>query len=396
MRNKIAIIGGGAAGLMAAIIAAVNADVTIFEVKDTLGKKICATGNGKCNFTNTDMSVEKYRGENPSFVLPALNSFGPTDTMDFFLKIGIPSKNKNGYIYPYSEEAASVAKALSLKAQTMGVRIITSEVSKINRADGQFIINDLKFHKCIIACGSCAGSPKFSEFKGYKLCESLGHHVTALHPALVQLKSDAKFLKTINGVRLEAAVALYDGKERIVSEKGEILFADYGISGIPILQISRFAASCRNPVLHIDLCPDSNSFELKKYFESRDKKNISAENYMLGLLNHKLNYVLLGLCKIDAEGPALQFNDKKISEITDLIKNFTLSITGSKDYASAQVVAGGVDTKELNPDTMESKIVPGLFFAGEIIDIDGTCGGYNLQWAWSSGRLAALSAIKEN
>ncbi len=393
-KNKIAIIGGGAAGLMAAITAGSQAYVTIFESKDTLGKKICATGNGKCNFTNTDMGPDKYRGSDPSFAMNAISAFGPQETIDFFKSIGVPAKNKNGYIYPYSEEAAGLAKALELKAKNNGARVVTSEITAVEYKDNGFIINGQSFDKCIIACGSCAGSAKYADFKGYKLCESLGHHLTDLYPALVQLKSNAKFLKTINGVRLEAAIKLMDGKNILASEKGEILFADYGISGIPVLQISRFLAQSSDPVLHIDLCPDCNTFELRKYFAERDKSSYTAEEYMLGLLNHKLNFVLLGLCGMDAEGPADQFTDKKINEMVSLIKDFTLKITGTKDFASAQVVAGGVKTEEVNPDTMESKLHPGLYFAGEILDIDGTCGGYNLQWAWASGYRAAVNAIK--
>ncbi len=400
-KKKTAIIGGGAAGLTAAIFAAVSCDVTIFEEKESAGKKILATGNGRCNFTNVDLSADKYRGNNPEFCKAALSVFGREKTIEFFKSVlKIPCKEKNGYYYPLSETASAVSKALVLTALERGAKIVNEKVTEIKRTENGFLVNGKKFDKVILATGSCANMKKPEEYNGYSLVKTLKHSITKLYPALVQLTCSDRFFKTLSGVRTEGSVTVKADGAEIAKECGELLFADYGISGIPVMQVSRFAAKALDEGMKVDIILDlylkGTCDELENELRSRRIKNRSAEEAMLGLLKEKLNFVVLKNAGIDPEMPSVKaFTDNNIKKLVHEIKSFNCSITGTKPFEFAQVVAGGVCTSEINEKTMESKLIPGLYFAGELIDIDGTCGGYNLQWAWSSGYLAGVNAAND-
>lgn len=397
---KIAVIGGGASGMLAAIFASGNnSEVTIFEAKDTLGKKINATGNGKCNFTNMKMGPEYYRGEHPEFAANALKNFDENKTIEFFKSIGILPKFRLGYVYPNSEQAASVSKALALTCKSKGVTVKYEPVTGIQKKEKGFTVNKYYFDKIIMACGSFAGMKNQDEFNGYKLVQSLGHTVTKLYPALVQLKSNEKFLKTLSGVRQEAHISLYSDGVKVSEEFGELLFSDKGISGIPSMQISRYASKLSDEghklYCKIDFFPEVSEEELTEELRKRGAFNRTAEEALFGMLNYKLNYVLLLAMNLDATAPAGKvLSGKNPAGLAKLMKGFTCNITGTNSFDMAQVVAGGVKTTEIDSETMESKIHKGLYFAGEIIDIDGTCGGYNLQWAWSSGYTAGRNAAK--
>ncbi len=403
---KIGIIGGGAGGMAAAIFASLSdkAEITVFEAKDVPGRKINGTGNGKCNFTNDNMGPEYYRGNDPSFAVRAITVFDNKAAKAFFSKMGIRPKEKNGgYIYPYSEEASSVSSALRLTAESRKVRFLFERVKNVKRSGNGFLINGQSFDRVIMACGSFANMKDITDFNGYDLVKSLGIKLTQLYPALCQIRCSGNFFKTINGVRTDAAVkVLSEGKE-IAHEKGEILFTDYGVSGIPAFQLSRYCSSMiaegKKISLEIDLLPDMDVEEVKTEIDTRLSKLVrngrNIEESMYGLLNHKLNYVLLKEAGIDPTGNKGAVTDAKAARLIALLKSLKLQVTGTNDFSYSQVVAGGVDTRELNDRTMESLKVPGLYFAGEIIDIDGTCGGYNLQWAWSSGAIAGLSAAGE-
>ncbi len=401
-KNKIGIIGGGASGLAAAIFASAGgaSEVVIFEAKDAPGKKINGTGNGKCNFTNDDMDLSFYRGEHPEFVKFALESFDNEASKLFFRKIGITSKVKNGtYVYPYSEEASSVSAALRLAAEHMQVRFVFERVKSIEKEGKTYIINNQYFDKVIICCGSFANMKDVTDFNGYGLVKSLGHRVTPLYPALCQIRCADSFFKTINGVRTEAELKVLSDAHLTAVENGELLFTDYGLSGIPAFQLSRFCAEGRakgkKVVAVINFLPKMTADEVKQEVEFRLsgllKSGRTAEETMFGLLNHKLNYVLLKLSGIDPTGKGPVAKEKMERLVQNLTELHT-EVTGTNDYSYAQVVAGGVDTCEVDPKTMESRLMPGVYFAGEILDVDGTCGGYNLQWAWSSGYVAGLSA----
>lgn len=406
MRTRIAIIGGGASGMMAAITAAGHgAEVTVYEAKDRLGKKILATGNGKCNYTNLVQEDSCYRGTNAAFSKAAREAFSVESTIDFFKGIGIEPKYRNGYVYPNSEQAASVADALAMELRAKRVTVVQEQVYSVKGSEGQFFVKSeqgsLEYDKVILCCGSCAGMKNPKEFSGYQLAERLGHHITPLIPALVQLRCKEKWFKTVSGVRTEGVVTVLENGKPIAVEKGELLFADYGLSGIPAFQVSRFAGEALNRgskvTCVVDLLPGYTKEELGnlllKRFETLKKR--TAEEVLTGLLNHKLNYILLKELNIDPVADSKKaYRSEDFGRLAALYKNLSCQVTELNPFANAQVCAGGVDTKEITPETMESKLVKGLYFAGELVDVDGTCGGYNLQWAWSSGYVAGLQAAK--
>ena len=406
MRTRIAIVGGGASGMMAAISAAEHgAEVWIYESKDRLGKKILATGNGKCNFTNLVQEDSCYRGKDSSFSKCIREAFTVEQTLDFFKKIGIEPKVKNGYVYPNSEQAASVADALVMELRAKRVKVVQEQVYSIKGEEGAFLVkseNGLnEFDKVILCCGSPAGMKNPKDFSGYSLAERFGHHITELIPALVQLRCKEKWFKTISGVRTEGVVTVYENGKEIATEKGELLFAEYGLSGIPVFQVSRFAGEALNRgskvLCKIDLLPGYTKEELEKLLLNRFEtlKNRTAEELLVGLHNHKVNYVLLKELGIDPVADSKKAYQKDdFSKFAALYKELSCQVTELNPFANAQVCAGGVDTSEIDNQTMESKLVKGLYFAGELVDVDGTCGGYNLQWAWSSGYVAGKYAAQ--
>ena len=420
MKNQVfdtVVIGGGASGLTAAVFAARSScRVLVLEQKDKLCKKIYATGNGKCNFTNKDWQASYFRGSDFSLAEPVLRSFSLEDTLAFFKEIGVYPKERNGYYYPASEQAASVAESLVREAKRLGVECLTGvKVSRVYRTQE----NNRKTKNI----GQCGGSPEDfvmfaaetdhgtfygkslvlstggkaspvhgSDGSGYPFAKSFGHTVIPPQPAIVQLKAEGKFFKTLAGVRTDGRVILHIGKEAY-SEEGELLFAAYGLSGIPVMQVSRYASVAlakKIPVTaELDLFPalseDALADEITRRFCVM--KDNTAEEAMAGLCNHKLNYVMLQLCGLEPTKRAGSYGKKEAVALTEKIKHFTVKITDTNGFEQAQACAGGVPLAELT-ESMESKLVPGLFLTGELADIDGTCGGYNLQWAWSSGAAA--------
>lgn len=399
--KEVIIIGGGASGLMAAIMAAREGyKVTILEHKDKLGKKILATGNGKCNYTNLVQEQECYRSEDNSFPFQILSCFDVSKTIDFFLDLGIYPKDKKGYLYPYSEQATSVLNVLEMEIKRLKVKVcLSTHVDKIHKNKSKFLIesNTGKYEadKVILATGGCASSNLGSDGSGYGLAKAFGHKIIKPLPALVQLVSDEKYFKTLAGVRCNASVQLYGNKKLLGEETGEILMANYGVSGIPILQLSRYAARAidrkERVYLLIDFLPELSRDKTKELLKNRTIMNghKNIEEMLVGLFNNKLAYVLLLQGNIPVSKSCGQLNEKDIDVLITLIKSFSVPITKTQSFEQAQVSSGGVDTSEINPKTLESTIVKGLYFTGELIDVDGTCGGYNLQWAWSSGVVAA-------
>ncbi len=394
--------------MMAAITAAEHgAEVTVYEAKEKTGKKLLATGNGKCNFTNLVQKDSCYRGTDASFSKQVRETFTVEDTIRFFQNIGIEPKSKNGYIYPNSEQAVSVADALMLELRARHIKIINEPVVSIKKQENGFFVkteqNQQEYATVILCCGSCAGMNKPEEFWGYRLVKQLGHHIAPVFPALVQLRCKEKWFKTIAGVRTEGIIRIFGDKTKMAEEKGELLFTDYGLSGIPVFQISRFAGEAlqqkKKVSCTLDLLPAYSFAELDNLLHMRRNqlKNRTAEEMLTGLSNHKLNYILLKEAGINPlEDSKTAFSEEAIKKLTEAYKQLTCQVTETNPFVNAQVCAGGVDTFELNPKTMESLLVPGLYFAGELVDVDGTCGGYNLQWAWSSGYVAGLYAATEN
>lgn len=406
---KVLVIGGGAAGMMAAISAKNHgADVTIFERNNRVGRKILATGNGRCNYTNINLSIDNYHGKNPKFPYSPLSQFNVYDTIDFFERLGItPYIEENGRVYPMSLQSSSVLDVLRFELEYLGIEVITEAfVTDISKKANKFSVtleDGRKFtgDRIILATGGKAAPNTGSDGNGYKLAEKLGHTIEYVFPGLVQLKLEGNFFKKVDGVKIVGVAELYDENMLIRREEGDILFTNYGISGPPILQISRIANKLlyegKKPELKIVIIKDKNKEELEKYLHYRfsfmPKKTI--EKALIGLINKRLIIPMLKEIGVDKNKLIAHISKEEIRKISNILTDFRFNIIGSKSWDSAQVTAGGVKTDEINNTTMESKLVKGLYFAGEIVDVDGDCGGFNLQWAWSSGYVAGKNSASK-
>ncbi len=406
------IVGGGAAGLLAAITAAeLGASVTILEHMPRVGKKILSTGNGKCNMTNLHMAADCYRSGVEGVPMKVIDKFPVEDTIGFFRRLGVLTMDRNGYVYPASGQAQTVLDALRDKTESLGIRTLCDNkvLSIYKKNDGRFAVKTesqtYSADFVILSAGSMAAKTTGSDGSGYELAKGVGHKVKKPLPALVQLKCKGDFFKAIAGVRTDVKVSLYTiGKngERgnlLAEDQGELQLTDYGISGIPVFQVSRFAAEAldhkKRVMAVIDFMPDMTEGELFEVLKEQkaylgDRK---AGDFINGLFNKKLAALFLKAAWIKADQPVAELNNKKLAELCQVIKDASFEVTGTNSYDKAQICMGGVDLRDIDSETMESRLVPGLYFAGEILDVDGICGGYNLQWAWSSGHLAAVSAV---
>lgn len=405
MKRQIGVIGGGAAGMMAAITAArEGALVTILERNDRVGKKILQTGNGKCNLGNRALSRECYHSGDPEWVWKALEHFDTEDTIRFFQSIGLMVKEKNGYLYPVCEQAAAVLDVLRYELQALGIEIwYPCKITQIERlSSGKLQISDgegkWQFDAVIVACGGKAAPATGSDGSGFKIAKKLGHTCIPSVPALVQLRcQETDLLKGIAGVRVDSEIRiLCDGKE-VCRERGELQLTDYGISGIPVFQLSRtvnyLLRERRGVTAQLDFLPDLSPEVYKELQAGRKllQGERTAEEFFTGMLHKKLTASLLKMAGIRLATPMRDIPADKIQNYYSLCRSLRLHITESNPYENAQVSAGGVDVREVEP-TMESKLCPGVYFAGEVLDVDGRCGGYNLQWAWTSGYLAGYHA----
>lgn len=418
---KIGVIGGGASGMAAAITAArEGTEVTLMEGGERVGKKILSTGNGKCNFGNKKLSAEDYNGAEREWLRECLEQFDEKATEEFFGGLGLLWKDKDGYLYPYSEQATAVLDVLRLGLARAGVRVITDckvrEVKRqVQREKGSdhknfVVISDTRtfiFDKVILACGSKAAPRTGSDGSGYQLAKKLGHRIVPVVPALVQLRCRETFLKEVAGVRAEAKLTvLDDGKNtrEAIREYGELQLTDYGISGIPVFQLSRkvnyiLAAEEKSASpevgVSIDFLPDYSEEQAEHLWQAKishlDKSVLTVEEFFTGMLNKKLMYLFIKLAGLKRDEKAAEADIHKLKRVFELCRDFRVHVTGSNSFDQAQVCAGGVDTTQVGTD-MQSKLVPGLYFAGELLDVDGRCGGYNLQWAWCSGYLAGRNA----
>ncbi len=407
MKKQVLIIGGGASGMTAAIAAAKEgAEVTILEHMDRVGKKILSTGNGRCNLTNLDMREDCYRSDQKAFPMQVISRFPVKDTLSFFEQMGILTKSRNGYIYPNSDQASSVLDALRLELERLGVYVAAGcKVHSVKKnGKGRFLIRtdqgDFSGHALILATGSKAAPVTGSDGSGYELAKSFGHRIIPPLPALVQLRCDGKYFKQLSGIRCEANLTLLIGQNPVVSEKGELQLTDYGISGIPTFQISRFAskglAKGKKVSVLIDFLPTLSAEETRNFLfkRARTLSNRTCSDFLTGVFHKKLSGVLLKQAGIALETKVSQVSSENWERLIHLIKWFEVHVTATNSCEQAQVCCGGVDTREINADSMESKLVPGLYLVGELVDVDGICGGYNLQWAWSSGSLAGMYSAR--
>lgn len=411
MAKKVMIIGGGASGLTAAIAAArQGAEVTILEHMDRVGKKILSTGNGRCNMTNLSMRAEFYRCSQKQFPMKVLDRFSVWDTLTFFDELGIVTKNRNGYIYPNSDQASAVLDTLRLEAEHLGVQMLCGcQVQKLRQTKiagrRQFEAETSQGKFCggslILATGSMAAPATGSDGSGYELAKAFGHQIIKPLPALVQLRCEGKQYKQLAGIRCEASLKMMVDGKAVAGEEGELQLTEYGISGIPVFQISRFASVAlddgKQVTVLIDFLPSQSRDESRRFL----KKRVGRMEYrtcgdlMTGVLNKKLALVLLRLSGIRPDEPVGTVKPPQWDRLVTNLKSYEARVTGTNPFEQAQVCCGGVDTRDVRPETMESRLVPGLYLTGELLDVDGICGGYNLQWAWSTGMIAGRSAGRQ-
>ena len=400
----ITIIGGGASGMAAALAAAENpaSQVILVERQGRLGRKLQATGNGRCNLSNLHASQGGYHGDDASFSEYAISRFSPEAALSWFRSMGLFTvAEASGRVYPYSDQANSVVDVLRFALDKPNIQVKTGlEIEKVKKIASGFRLEGggetLDCDKLIIACGGLAGTKLGGTMSGYKLLRSLGHHCTRLRPALVQLKCSWGGVIGLKGVRANChAEILHDG--RLFSEStGELQFTEYGLSGPVIFEVSRDVCqqkgkwSCR-----LDFLPGVPEEALLEELKRRRNTALPASELLTGILHNRLGRVLTQAVGVPSGRDIAELSDGALRDAVRAVKAFDVPLTETLGMDSAQVTAGGIETSEFDNTTMESRLVKGLYACGEVLDVDGDCGGYNLQWAWSSGRLAGLSAGRE-
>ena len=402
-------IGGGAAGLAGAIMLkrlCGDASVLIVEKAPRVGKKLLSTGNGTCNFSNRDATAVHYHGAHPAFPAAALTAFPPSDAAAFFASVGVESEVRaNGRMYPLCASASAVLDCLRAECTACGVEILCdTAVTAIKPQNGGFLLNTTNEPietSCVAVTAGGAASPSLGGCgDGYALLTALGYKKTPIFPSIVQVRTDTEFVRAVKGLRVDGTVSFCLDGAPVASETGEILFTEYGISGPAVMQVSRAAGDwerTKKGVLtaHIDLLPSISAETLAKKIEGRKNqfKNRPLEDFLTGLLHKRIGQTVLRAVKAT---PLTRLTgtltDEECAAIASGIKDWKLTVTGTQGFGGAQVTAGGIDTADFEPYTMESKKHPGLFAAGEVLDVDGDCGGFNLHFAWASA-CAAASAM---
>ncbi len=399
----VGIIGAGASGMAAALAASENPNVQVLllERQARVGRKLQATGNGRCNLTNLHAAQGGYHGEEPHFADPAIAAFGPEATLEWFRSLGLFTvAEESGRVYPYSDQANSVVDVLRFGLDKPNITLYPGfEVQKVRREADSFSLwngsTTLTCDRLIVACGGLAGTKLGGSMSGYKLLGKLGHKSTRLRPALVQLRSDWSGTAALKGVRANCHVQLLHDGALHSQSSGELQFAQYGLSGPVIFEVSRDA--CTAPgrwTARLDFLPHCGSEALKQELLRRAQSALPMEELLTGILHNRLGRVLTKAAGIRGS-LACQLTQQDIQALCEGVKSFEIELTEPMGMDSAQVTAGGVLTADFDPNTMGSLLVPGLYACGEVLDIDGDCGGYNLQWAWSSGRCAGLHAGKD-
>ena len=399
----VCIIGGGASGMAAAITAASNGHhVLLLERQARVGRKLLSTGNGRCNLSNYHATGASghYHGTDPHFSDYALGraDLNVAATLDWFASLGLlAAAEDSGRLYPYSNMAGSVLDVLRFALDHPNIELHTGCTVTGIRAKGHtFTVRteaeSFTADAVILAAGGAAGSKLGGVMDGYQLAKSLGHHRTALYPSLVQLKTDPTYPRSLKGVKAQAAIRIRRGGETIAENSGEILFTEYGVSGPAIFDVSRAVATGGDDlVCELDLLPEQDQKETTSWLLRRQAAMTGRESQTLltGLFHTRLGQILCKSCGFTAQ-PAGSLSEDDLRRIAHTVHHFTLPITGTCGFDQAQVTAGGLRTDEFDPRTMQSRLVPGFYACGEVLDVDGDCGGYNLQWAWSSGRLAGM------
>ena len=405
-RMIIGIIGGGASGMAAALAAAEhpNVQVLLFERQARLGRKLQATGNGRCNLTNIHANAAHYYGaDQGKFASAALERYDVENTLDWFAELGLYTvAEASGRVYPYSDQANSVVDVLRFALEKPNIQVLTGfEVTKVRKTnDGFSVENGEESYLCdrlIVACGGLAGTKLGGSMSGYKLLMKFGHHCTKLRPTLVQIQSDWSALPSLKGVRANCRAKITRDGSLYTAGVGEIQFTEHGLSGPVIFEISRDVCHEKGGwICELNLLPDMDRDQLLPMLQRKKQTDLTAEELLTGILHNRLGRVVVKEAGIAGYVPIKQLEDWELEKVCEKTFCLLVALTEPMGMDAAQVTAGGIVTEEFDPDTMESKLVPGLYACGEVLDIDGDCGGYNLQWAWSSGRCAGTSAGKES
>ena len=398
---KTVIIGGGASGLAAAVTLKRECpamDVIVLEKLDVPGRKLLATGNGRCNLTNTDIAVGYYHGDS-SLIYRVLNRFDLTDCLDFFHSLGLLTREEEGRVYPLSMNAATVRNVLLEEAQRLGVVFETGFAvgdlvpgfTVIEKDGGRSVTADC----VLLALGGKADAAHGTDGDGYPLLKNLGIRYAPISPSLTALLTDPK-VAPLKGLRFHGSASLEDARGNLVGkDDGELQFTENGLTGIPAFQLSGDAAVLaknETPRVLLDFCPNLPDVAVLEYLRDRRSRSGPEEPVLClftGLLQEKLSRFLLEDAGLSPETPANRLGMQELADLAGLLKAWPLDVLGTKSFKDAQVTRGGVPAEELNEDSLESRRVPGLWFAGELLNVDGACGGYNLHFAWGSGILAA-------
>lgn len=397
--TKVGVIGAGASGIISAVFAAEKCHVTVFEKNDRPLKKVTASGNGQCNISNVQIDRNDYHGDS-DFAMKVISHFGIDSVRNYFYDLGIPfAEGKNGKLYPFSFQSSSVVDALLFDAQRKNVNIKNlSRISRIKKIKDKFELsvdnNEVyDFDKIIIASGGCSYPSLGGTSDGYKISASAGHNVIEPFPAVVPVNIPLKKIHRLEGIKWNCALkVISDGKELRRSE-GEILFTKYGFSGPVTLDVSRYVndPDVENGEIEIDLFPSIKHGELVKLLEKIfSVKGRSASSALDGILKKRMGQVFLELASFDPSREAFSYIGK-CGEISSLLKASRFNPGEARGFAEAVVAAGGVDCNEVNPFTMESKKTRGIHLTGEILNVDGDTGGFNLHFAWASGALAGIA-----
>ena len=397
---KVLIVGGGASGMMAALSAAEDSanQITLLERQSRVGRKLLATGNGRCNLTNLGAGVSRYHGSAPAFAQAALTRFDVRATLAYFRSLGLLTvAEPDGKVYPLSDQASSVLDVLRFALEQRGVHIVPScdviEVRKKARgyeavsATGEKYFGD----KLILCCGGCAGKRLGGVRSGYFLLGQLGHHCTPLLPALCQIKTDPTWVRALKGIRADCHIRLLRGGRLLQQAEGELQFTDFGVSGPVAFELSRAVSTSGDGLtLTLDLFRAYSEAALLAFLQQRRANfpQLPSEELLSGSLQSRLGKTVLKRAGIDPALPLRDLPDASLAALCALAKCFPLAVEGVMGFDFAQVTVGGVPVEEFRPDTLESRLAPGVFAAGEVLDLDGDCGGFNLQWAWSSGYVA--------
>jgi len=408
MAKEIIIVGGGASGLVAGIVAArKGAKVIILERKNRVGKKILATGNGRCNISNERISIKDFHSDSKNIFPFIYSQFDLQATQDFFAKLGVETLSlEEGKLYPFSLQATSVLNVLREELEHLKVTILCNQQVTSVHINHQVMVqtrtDEFYGDRLILATGGRAMPNLGSNGSGYRLAKQLDLPMTPIYPSLVQLESDYKYLKHLKGTKVMATVSIMVKGHKKRTEYGELLFTEYGVSGPPILQLSRHAGKQQNfsnqlVELQIDLLPQITKEALDQLLKQRQASlaHKTLEKFFVGLLPKQLIVPLIKDTHLHLESLADSLKEKDIEAMIDWLKALTISITGTKKWEHAQITAGGVDCRSVLPETLRSKRHESVYLCGELLDIDGDCGGFNLQWAWSSGYVAGFFASQE-